>query len=356
MRIGPQGPIVGGAGRDADVIVSSRIRLARNIAGFPFVARANELQRREIVEMVRRVTCDDAGKPKNAGGKTLEWIPMGQATAHKRQLLVERHLVSKNFASAEISRAVALSQDETLSVMVNEEDHLRIQTLAPGFELAGAMAVAGWFDHALSRRIDYAFSPRWGHLTACPTNVGCGIRLSVMVHVPSLKLTGELDRVKRAAKDLNLAVRGFYGEGTEAIGSFFQISNQVTLGVREEDLLEEFAERVVPRIIAYEREARSMLMDRSRLVVEDKVWRAAATLRSARLLTAEESLKLLASLRLGVAAGLIQGLPLERLSALLVQTQPAHLLASEPSARDEQTAKAIRANFLRQALRDIQVG
>lgn len=356
MRIGPQGPLVRGAGPDADVVVSSRIRLARNIAGFPFVARASETQRREIVELVRRAACGGLSGSATVGGGSLEWIPMSQATAHRRQLLVERHLVSRNFASAEITRALGLSQDETLSVMVNEEDHLRIQTLAPGFELAGAMAMASRFDQALGQRIDYAFSPRWGHLTACPTNVGCGIRLSVMVHVPSLKLTGELERVKRAAKDLNLAVRGFYGEGTEAIGSFFQISNQVTLGVSEEELLEEFAERVVPQIIAYEREARAMLLDRSRLVVEDKVCRAAATLRAARLLTADESLKLLSSLRLGVAAGLVSGLSLECLSALLVQTQPAHLLASEPAAKDEQTAKAIRADFIRQALRDIQIG
>ncbi len=349
MRLGAQGPL-GQAGADADVVVSSRIRLARNLAGFPFVARASEVQRREVIELVRR-----AGGG-GAESSAVEWTPMAQLSAHRRQLLVERHLVSRNFATTEIASAVGLSPDETLSVMVNEEDHLRIQSLTPGFDLRGAMTIASGFDEALGRRVDYAFSPRWGHLTACPTNVGCGIRLSAMVHVPSLKLTGELERVKRAAKDLNLAVRGFYGEGTEAIGSFFQISNQVTLGVSEEDLLEEFADRVVPQIVTYEREARTMLMERSRLVVEDKVWRAAATLRAARLLTADESLKLLSSLRLGVAAGIVGGLPFDRLSALLVQTQPAHLMASEPAAKDEQTAKAIRAGFLRQALRDVEVG
>lgn len=349
MRLGASGPDHDDAGTDADVVVSSRIRLARNLAGFPFVARASEVQRREVVELVRRALGADPGAP------ALEWLIMSQASAHRRQLLVERHLVSRNLAGTEIACAVGLSRDERLSVMVNEEDHLRIQSLAPGFDLRRAMAIASSFDEALGRRVDYAFSPRWGHLTACPTNVGCGIRLSVMMHLPSLKLTGELERVKRAAKDLNLAVRGFYGEGTEAMGSFFQISNQVTLGVSEDDLLEEFADRVVPQIVAYEREARSMLLDRSRLVVEDKVCRAAATLRAARLLTADEALKLLSSLRLGVSAGLVTGLSLDRLSALVVQSQPAHLLASEPAAKDEQTAKAIRANFLRQALRDVEL-
>jgi len=278
-----------------------------------------------------------------------------QLSAHRRQLLVERHLVSRNFATAEIPRAVGLSESQSLSVMVNEEDHLRIQALLPGLDLARAMERASAFDEALGAAVDYAFSPMWGHLTACPTNVGCGIRLSVMVHLPALKLTGELERVKRAAKDLNLAVRGFYGEGTEAIGSFFQISNQVTLGVSEDDILEEFSHRIVPQIVAYEREARAILLDRSRLVAEDKVHRAAGTLLSARLLTADESLKLLSSLRLGVSAGLVNGLPLERLSSLLVQTQPAHLTAAEPAAQDEQAAKAIRASFLRQALRDIRL-
>lgn len=349
MKLGPPEGPVGAAGPDADVVVSSRIRLARNIAGFPFVARASDAQRREIVEIVRRARLSPESVP------TLDWMSMAQTQAHRRQLLVERHLISRNFAAAEIPRAVGLSEHQSLAVMVNEEDHLRIQAVLPGLDLTSAMLLASRFDDALGASVDYAFSPRWGHLTACPTNVGCGIRLSVMVHLPSLKLTGELERVKRAAKDLNLAVRGFYGEGTEAIGSFFQISNQVTLGVSEDDLLEEFSQRIVPQIVCYEREARSMLMDRSRLIAEDKVHRAAATLLSARLLTADESLKLLSSLRLGVAAGLVSGLALEQLSSLLVQTQPAHLTAAEPAAQDEQASKAIRASFLRQALRDVRV-
>lgn len=349
MRLGSHDDHAGGAGPESDVVVSSRIRLARNVVGFPFVARASETQRREIVELVRRAQLPESC----AAG--LEWTMMAQASPHKRQLLVERHLISRNFAATDIPRALGVTHGQSIAVMVNEEDHLRIQAMRPGLDLARAMEIAGRFDEALGATIDYAFSPRWGHLTACPTNVGCGIRLSVMVHVPSLKLTGELERVKRAAKDLNLAVRGFYGEGTESIGSFFQISNQVTLGVSEEDLLEEFSHRVVPQIVAYEREARTMLLERSRLVAEDRVHRAAATLLSARLLTADESLKLLSSLRLGVAAGLVTGLPMERLSALLVQTQPAHLTAAEPAAQDEQASKAIRASFLRQALRDVRV-
>ncbi|MBX3355329.1 MAG: ATP--guanido phosphotransferase [Phycisphaeraceae bacterium] len=349
MRLRADGPSgsPGAAGPDADVVVSSRIRLARNLAGVPFVTRASDPQRSEVVESVRRAS--KSALPDGA----MEWLPMEKASTHRRQLLVEQHLISKNFAEVDFPRAVALGCEGELSVMVNEEDHLRIQALRPGLDLERAMTEAHRFDEALGQTLDYAFSPRWGYLTACPTNVGCGIRVSVMVHLPSLKLTGELERVKRAAKDLNLAVRGFYGEGTDAIGSFFQISNQVTLGVREEDLLEEFAQRIVPQIVAYEREARAMLLERSRLVAEDKVHRAAATLQAARLLTADESLKLLSSLRLGVAAGLVGGLPLDRLSMLLVQTQPAHLVASEPAAHDEQAAKAIRASLLRQALRDI---
>ena len=344
MRLRPEGPCLGAAGPDADVVVSSRLRVARNLAAFPFVARATDSQRREVVQSVIR-----AGASPGSGAEMV-WVDMAKATTVDRQLLVERHLVSRPFADAEHPRAVGIAADETLSVMVNEEDHLRIQALLPGAQLEEAFQSAMRFDSELGERVDFAFNRRWGYLTACPTNVGCGIRLSVMLHLPALKLTGELERVKRAAKDLNLAVRGFYGEHSEAIGSFFQISNQVTLGVREEELLSAFTERVVPPMVTYEREARAMLLERSRLVVEDKVFRAIGTLHGARLLTAEEATKLLSSVRLGVALGLVHGWDLAPVSRLMLQTQPAHLAAAAPAASDEQAAKSIRASVIHRHL------
>ncbi|MSR33996.1 MAG: ATP--guanido phosphotransferase [Phycisphaerales bacterium] len=331
---------------DADVVVSVRIRVARNLAGFPFTGRASDSQRQEVLQMVTHAPL---------GGSFpdgLAWVNMNQASMQERQLLVERHLVSKNFAESPLPRALGLGRSESLGVMVNEEDHLRIQSILPGFQMNEAFELAHSFDQALEETVDFAFHQRWGYLTACPTNVGCGIRLGAMLHLPALRYSGELERVKRAAKDLHLAVRGYYGEGTHAIGNFYQVSNQVTLGASEEELLQHFRDEVIPKLVDYERTARQMLLEKNRPLIEDKVYRARATLKVARLLGAEEATKLLSTLRFGICTGMLHNLNIECVEQLLLQVQPAHLAQLDPFAVKEEMGRLSRANLVRRSLGD----
>src|SRR5262245_25406924 len=286
-----------GNGPMSEIVISSRIRLARNISGYPFLARCTRSQRTHVEHKVR-----DTILAASISSETL-YVDLEQAPEIDRQLLVERHLISKPHATAEGSRGVAVSQDEAIAIMVNEEDHLRIQALRSGLQLEEAWEQINKVDDALESKLDYAFHPRFGYLTACPTNVGTGIRVSVMLHLPALKLTGEIEKVFRAAKDMRLAVRGLYGEGTEATGDFYQISNQTTLGKSEEDIISDFKLQVIPKIIDYEHQARRTLLNDRTVALDDKVCRALGILRSARLLASEETLFLLSHLRMGVNLG-----------------------------------------------------
>jgi len=352
MPIPLEGPWIAGTGPDADVVLSSRARIARNVLGFPFVNRMTATQRREVGHLVRETlqnveSTDD-----------LMWIDLESIGDLDRRLLVERNLVSSQLAKASGQRAVAIAKDESLSVMVNEEDHLRMQLLAAGMQLPSCLRRALDLDDAVERRVDYAFDRRYGYLTACPTNVGTGMRLSVMMHLPGLKITGDIDRVRRAAGDMHLAVRGFHGEGSDAAGDFYQISNQVTLGVSEEDLLHELGEQIVPRLIAYEREARDLLRRRNRAELEDRVHRALGTLRSARLIDAREAMKLLSRVRLGAWMELLDDeVDRTALNRLFLQVQPAHVRFGMgedapvgTGEEDGERIRARRAELLRTAL------
>lgn len=336
---------------DSDVVISSRVRIARNISGFPFVSRASNAVRMELLRVTHSaVDRANATLAPTIAGNLLNWIELMEAPTHQRVLLVEKHRVSKPFAEAEGPRALALSKDEGSSVMVNEEDHLRIQAIRAGSNLTDSFDAAFALEGALGNSLDFAFHPRWGYLTACPTNVGCGIRLSAMLHLPALRFTGEIERVKRAAADLRLAVRGYYGEGSESVGDFYQLSNQVTLGATEEALRDDFLLRILPRVVAYEREARAIALERSRTVIEDRVWRAWAVLTHARLLSADDATKLLSRVRLGTVSGLLE-VPLPTIQRLLLQVQPAHLLSINPdAAQNEEIERGIRATFIRETL------
>lgn len=329
---------------NGDVVLSCRVRMARNVAGFPFSSRASQPQCQDLLNIARPILL-------NSGlAEGMIWVDLNQSTVKDRRLLFERHLISKHLAESEHRRAVAISGDESLSVMVNEEDHLRMQILAPGFQLAAIYQRLNAVDDAVESRLDYAFSPRWGYLTACPTNVGTGIRFSVMMHLPALKMTNEIERVRRAAKDLHLAVRGYYGEGSESAGDFYQISNQVTLGRSEDELLQEFEQVIVPRIIEYELEARRMLQDRSAPVLDDRVHRALGALRSARLLGAEEAMKLLSRVRLGVHMGRLKSINVETINDLFLQVQPAHLKLHAGAELDPEELREARADLVRRRL------
>lgn len=350
MRINPASIwLHGGDGApDHDVVVSSRARLARNVAGFPFVGRSTPAQRTELLRLVQRTPF-----PAEWSDRLL-WVDLLRSTEEDRQLLAERRLISRQFAQGDLPRAVAFSRDETVSVMVNEEDHLRLQSLLPGLRLEECLRRVRGIDESLERHLDFAFSPRWGYLTACPTNLGTAVRLSVMVHLPALRLTREIEKVKNAAQDLNLAVRGFLGEGSETVGDLFQISNQVTLGTTEEDLLERFATGIVPRLLDYERVARKALLARDPLGVEDKIHRALATLKAARLLEVDEAMRQFGRLRLGVALGRVQGLSLAAIDRLMLDLQPVHLRTIALPDDTDPRLRASRAVAVRRALANVE--
>lgn len=334
-----------GDGGESDVVISSRIRLARNLAGFPFMTRATLQQRQEIVATAQRDLL-------HAGlADELLWVDVHRLATLERTLLVERHLMSREHAKGNEPRALVVSiPDEHLSIMVNEEDHLRIQVLRSGLALGEALRQIDAADDRIEARLEYAYSSRFGFLTACPTNVGTGIRLSVMLHLPALRLIGESEKVVRAARDMSLAVRGYYGEGSESVGDLYQISNQTTLGKSEAVLRRELEEEILPRVLEYERSARRTLLERRRRALEDHAFRALGLLRHARLLTPEEALTNLSAVRLGVVAGVIPGVREQTVTQLLLLTQPAHLQRALSREMDQQLRREARADFVRQRL------
>ncbi|HHT9133536.1 MAG TPA: protein arginine kinase [Candidatus Avalokitesvara rifleensis] len=332
-----------GTGPEADIVISTRIRLARNLANFPFLSRANTEQKREIERLVRE-------KIKHAKDtKDLHYIRLSDISTVDRLFLMERRLISREHAGGDGERGVAFGRSETVSVMVNEEDHLRIQVIRSGFELRDAWKIIDEIDNILERELKYAFSPAFGYLTACPTNVGTGMRASVMVHLPALGLTHHIEKVFNAVGKLGLIVRGLYGEGTQVLGDLYQISNQFTLGKSETEIIE-IMESVVPRITSYERMAREVLISENREQLEDRVWRSYGMLKEARVLSSEEAMHLLSQVRLGVTVGLIKDVTAETLNALFILTLPAHLQKLEGKELEATQRNVLRASFVRRRL------
>jgi protein arginine kinase len=333
-----------GSGPMSEVVISSRIRLARNVAGYPFLSRCSRAQRTTLAHKTRDIILAANVAPQ------MLYVDLDGAPEIDRQLLVERHLISKPHATAEGARGVAIGENETTSIMINEEDHLRIQVLRSGLQLEEAWEQINKIDDVLESKLDYCFHSRFGYLTACPTNVGTGIRVSVMLHLPALKLTGEIEKVFRAAKDLRLAVRGLYGEGTEATGDFYQISNQTTLGKGEDEIISDFKHLVIPKIIDYEHHARRTLLNDRTIALDDKVFRALGTLRFARLITSEDTLAFLSHLRLGVNLGRIKDIDVRTINELFLLTQPAHLQKLQGKRLDGDIRRQARAEYIRARL------
>lgn len=336
-----------GAGPESDIVVSSRIRLARNLADFPFIARATETDREQIETLLREKTelLRAAGKlPEN-----LCYLDVEALEEVDRQFLVERQLISREHADAEGARAVIVDHDEKFSVMVNEEDHLRFQVMRSGLNLTAAWEAVNGLDDLYEEHLTYAFDDKLGYLTACPTNVGTGARVSVMLHLPALVITRQIDKVFRSLQKINLAVRGLYGEGSQAMGDFYQISNQVTLGASEEELTKKVSD-VVPVLLDYERQARDFLVRESQETLHDRVSRAFGILRTAQTITSEETLHLLSSVRMGVNLGLISDVMIPTVNKLLVHTQPAHLQKIAGAELDSSDRAIERATYLRRHL------
>jgi protein arginine kinase len=354
-----------GSGPLADIVISSRIRLARNLAGHKFLSHCSTAERSIILKKLR-----NALMSLNLGDKIF-YISVDKAPALDRHFLVERHLISRHHAFGKGPRGAVIAEDESFTAMINEEDHLRIQVLKGGLQLNRCAEQINRIDDMIEQKVDYAFSPRYGYLTACPTNLGTGIRVSVMLHLPALKMTGQIEKFLNATRDMSLAVRGLFGEGTEAAGDFYQLSNQVTLGVSEGAIVSQFENTIIPEIVEYENAARKQLLSKEPDVLDDKISRAMALLKSAHLISSQEALFLLSHLRLGInmrknmgastpaieslctlsdETDRSRGLSITTINRLFMLTLPAHLQLNYGKPLDATHRDALRAKIIRSAL------
>jgi protein arginine kinase len=332
-----------GSGPESDIVISSRIRLARNLADFPFISRATTADRAEIEKVLRdKVT-------RIRDGSELAYVDVNKLEQIDRQFLFERQLISRELSESQGARGVAIDPQERASLMINEEDHLRIQVMQSGLDLQTAWDKINRIDDLVEEQVTYAFNERLGYLTACPTNVGTGMRVSVMLHLPALVITRQIDKLFRSLQKISLAVRGLYGEGSQAMGDFYQISNQITLGRSETDLIKQVGD-LVPTIIEYERKAREFLVRESHENLHDRVSRAYGILRTAQTISSEETMHLLSSVRMGVNLGLIRDLEIPMLNQLFIYTQPAHLRKLSGVELDTADRNIERARFLRNRL------
>jgi len=336
------------SGEHADIVLSTRVRLARNLQGHAFGPRARVNDREAVLRQFRRSM---ERSEQLRGGTLLEMPTVADRT---RRILHERRLVTRDLLGEEGSEpvngtAVHFSALEPVSVMVNEEDHLRVQSLLSGLKIQDAWHMVDRLDEELGRELAFAFHSEFGFLTSCPTNVGSGLRASVFMHLPGLVLTKEISKALRGLGELGLTFRGLYGEGSEVVGNFFQVSNQMTLGRTEEDLVDHL-DTVVRKVIDDELHARRVLLRDARGVTEDKIWRAYGLLRYARALSFEELMNLLSGVRLGVSLKLLPGLRVYTLNKMMIFTQPAHLEQAAGRDLTPGESDAHRASFVRRIL------
>ncbi len=325
-------------GPEGDVVVSSRVRLARNLAGFRFVWRAEEDELQHIRDLLKNKLLQIVAAP--------TYISMEEMGAVERGVLMERNLISSALSESNRPAGVLFTADESMGAMVNEEDHLRLHVTLPGLELQKGYLALSEADEKMEHEVEYAFSERFGYLTACPTNTGTGLRASVMLHLPALVMTRQMGRVFESVFNLGLAIRGFHGEGTGASGDFYQISNQKTLGKAESVIIDDLLS-FVPEIIRYEREVREALLGHTRSRLEDRIWRAYGILRTSRLISTEEALDMLSLVRLGAVLKLLNGVTLEGVNQLFILTQPAHTQQRAGGSLADEERDGRRAAFLR---------
>lgn len=325
------------------IVLMTRIRLARNLAGRSFPGWAREPQRSEIFAACREALLATAPMKRSASAAVSE------LTELEKQMLVERHLISRELSGSSVGSGVVINKDQTLSVMINEEDHLRIQVLRAGFQLKKAWNVINALDSELEARLDYAFSPRLGYLTACPTNLGTGLRASAMMHLPALVIAGQMEKVVRAVNQLGMVVRGLFGEGSDASGSIFQISNQTTLGEAEEAIIKRLGS-VLESIIEHELNARAKLLEADATKLFDKIGRAYGILQNSHQLTSTEAMNLLSLLRLGIDLGVFPEESRAVIDRLFIEAQPGHIQNTvqhdlESNQRDILRAVRLRMEF-----------
>ncbi len=337
-----------GKGPDSNIIISSRVRLARNIAEFPFPGRMKAYQVDELFDKIK------LAQQKSSFLRGFEFIKAGELSNLDREFLLERHLISQEYMNFSEGRALLLRRDEVCSIMINEEDHLRIQVIKSGFDLQDTWEIANRVEEEFSKSLDFAFSPTLGYLTACPTNVGTGMRASCMLHLPGLIMTKRINRVLELISKLSFTTRGFFGEGTQAIGNFFQVSNQLTLGLSEVEILSNLS-GIIKQLKTQELQARDYMLSKYKLSLEDKVCRALGVLKSCRLISSSETLSHLSLLRLGMDLGIIKNLDKELLNQLFIMIQPAHLQKIYKKRLSHEERDFIRAELLREKLERISI-
>ncbi|MDD4953974.1 MAG: protein arginine kinase [Candidatus Omnitrophica bacterium] len=332
-----------GTGPHSDIVISSRIRLARNLAKFPFPHWASKKQGEEALAAIEEAV------RKTDILKNTAIFHLADLDTVDKQLLVERHLMSIEHAQKTNHKAVIFDEAEVIAIMVNEEDHLRIQVIQSGFNLLEAWGIINKIDDGLSKELPIAFSSEWGYLTACPTNTGTGMRGSVMLHLPALVMIRQIDKVLAAIAKLNFTARGLYGEGTQASGNFFQISNQVSLGHNEDEVINSI-NSIIRQIIEQESQARSIMLARSKEMLEDRINRSLGILKSAHIISSQETIELLSMVRLGCDLGMIKDINISRVNELFIITQPAHLQKLENKKLSTQERDIKRAELVRQKL------
>lgn len=335
-----------GSGPHSEIVMTSRVRLARNLRDYPFPGFSKEQERVRLLTSVRSVV---EALPEMKDGFSDEYVNLSKI---RKQVLVERHLISREHAARSTGCGVVVDRRQSISIMINEEDHFRIQGIRPGLNLRSAFNLVDQVDTELEQELAYAFSPRFGYLTACPTNLGTGMRASVMLHLPALVLTDQIGQVVKAVGKIGLAVRGLYGEGTEALGNLFQISNQHTLGEKESEIIAQI-EKVIEGVVRSENMARTKLKEDSPTHLRDQIGRAYAILRHAHILSSKEALNLLSLLRLGADLDIIPDCDRGLLDMLLLEIQPAHLQLQAERELSPEERDIMRAEITRLRLQSI---
>lgn len=330
-------------GEHSDIVMATRIRLARNLRGYCFPITSTESEAMAVDKMVTGALMD------NPGELAYSYIKMSELPSLEREVLVEKHLVSPQLADPDRHGAVMLLADETVSVMVNEEDHVRIQCIYPGLQLEAAYKRADEVDNLLEQELPYAFDEEFGYLTSCPSNTGTGMRASVMMHLPALTITKQIERIIPAISRMGMVVRGSYGEGSKALGNVYQVSNQVTLGKTEKEILEELG-NITSRLIAHERKSRENLLVKSPIALENRLFRSLGTLVYARLLQAGEAAHYLSDVRLGIDLGIIEDVDVSILNELMIFMQPGFLQQYAGTALSQEERDIFRAKLFRERL------
>ena len=333
-----------GDGPHHQIVISSRVRFARNLRNHAFPGWAKKAERSQILEEIKP-SVDDLPEMQDAFSEYMQ-----ELTALDKQVLVERHLISREQAAKNAGSAVVINKKQTLSIMINEEDHLRMQALRSGLQLKNVFKLLDKVDSALEQKLDFAFHPKLGYLTACPTNVGTGMRASAMVHLPALVLSDQINQIIQAVNKIGLAVRGLYGEGTEAMGNLFQVSNQTTLGEKEDEIITRL-NQVIEKIIEHEQNARQLLLQKRLGTLLDQVGRAFGVLTHAYSMTSKEALNLLSFMKLGVDLGFFPDGHRPVIDELFMETQPAHLQKSSQQKLQVEERDALRAGIIREKLK-----